>query len=715
MATQVSPGVSISEVDRSDALTQVALTEGAVAGHFTWGPVGLVRTVSSEAQLAAQFGKPDNNSAPYFFTGANFLSYSNTLRVSRVVDEDEARAATAENSETPISASETYSVVGGSNILTTTGGNTAALFPGLTVLLGNSTTSNIEVTVVSVNSTAAILTSNASISVTAGNAYPYGILIKNEDHYEQSSTLNSGLAGVGPWAAKYPGVLGNSLRVDVCASANAFKQENSTVNSVATANITAGSANTTLTFAADIDELLQVGDILTVNVGGVKEEREVLSLTNATAVVVNAAFSAAITDAPFNRRWKYAKLFSAAPGTSDFVTTYGGSTDEIHVVVVDRLGVFSSTPGEVLERYQGLSVAANALREDGAANYYKEVINRTSPYIWWTGHPTGGSNWGDDASTTFDTMAQVQRWTLKGGSAGGTLSLGDLQSGFLLLADEQVSASFIMGASANAALATYIINNVVEPKRYSMGFFSPNMADVVNNAGGEVDSIIAYREALPSTSYAVMDSGWKYQYDKYNRVYRYVPLNGDIAGLAARTDQIAESWFSPAGFTRGALKIGNLIKLAFNPNQTQRDDLYLAGVNSVVSFPGEGTVLYGDKTLLRKPSAFDRINVRRLFIALEKTIERSAKYQMFEQNDEFTRNMFINMIEPYLRSVRGRRGISDFYVVCDSTNNPPDVIDRNEFRADIYVKPIRSVNFINLNFIAVRSDVSFSEVITNLS
>jgi phage tail sheath protein FI len=203
-------------------------------------------------------------------------------------------------------------------------------------------------------------------------------------------------------------------------------------------------------------------------------------------------------------------------------------------------------------------------------------------------------------------------------------------------------------------------------------------------------------------------------YDKYNQVYRYVPLNGDIAGLAARTDQVAESWFSPAGFNRGQLKIGNTVKLAYNPSQADRDTLYLKGINPVVAFPGEGTVLYGDKTLQAKPSAFDRINVRRLFIALEKTIDRSAKYQLFEQNDAFTRNQFVNIVEPFLRSVKGRRGITDFYIVCDETNNPQDAIDRNEFRADIYVKPVRSINFIQLNFVAVRSDVAFNEVITNL-
>lgn len=728
MGTLVSPGVSITETDRTDALTQVATTEGALAGNFTWGPVEKVQTVSSEAQLVAQFGKPDTNSAPYFFTAANFLAYSNTLRVVRAVDSDQALAATTEAKDTILTATETFTAESGNATITAVGGNVSSLYVGLTLDIANSTSNTITVTIKTINSTSgtAVVTVAPTDSVTAGNAYPYGLWVKNADHYAEDATINGGLSTAGAWTAKYVGALGNSLRVETCASANAFKQDTylssgtpvyaANANSVITANITASASNTTLTFAANVAAMIQVGDILTVNAAGTLEEREIISIANNTTAVVNAAFSAALTSKPFNRRWKYAKLFTAAPGTSSFASDRGGANDEIHVVVVDAGGAFTGTPGTVLERYQGLSKASDAVTENGASNFYKEVINVQSPYIWWTNHLPSTTNWGESATTTFTTLSVVSRVVLRGGTDGGTLSAADLQAAYVLLADEQVSASFIMGANANTSMANYIISNVVEPKRYSIGFFSPNYSDVVNVSSTQaLQNVLAYRNALPSTSYAVMDSGWKQMYDKYNKVYRYVPLNGDIAGLAARTDQVAESWFSPAGFTRGGLKIGNTLKLAFNPTQSQRDDLYLAGVNPVVSFPGEGTVLYGDKTLLRKPSAFDRINVRRLFIELEKTVERSAKYQLFEQNDEFTRSMFVNMIEPYLRSVKGRRGISDFFVVCDATNNPADAIARGEFRADIYVKPVRSINFINLNFVAVRSDVTFSEVITNLS
>jgi phage tail sheath protein FI len=240
-------------------------------------------------------------------------------------------------------------------------------------------------------------------------------------------------------------------------------------------------------------------------------------------------------------------------------------------------------------------------------------------------------------------------------------------------------------------------------------FLSPEKSDVVNNPGGEVTDTVAYRQTLTTSSYAVMDSNWKYQYDKYNDVYRWIPCNGDVAGLCARTDLERDPWFSPGGLNRGVLK--NVIKLAYNPSKTNRDDLYVKGINPIVSFQGEGTVLFGDKTLLVKPSAFDRINVRRLFIVLEKAISRAARFSLFEFNDQFTRAQFVSLVEPFLRDVQGRRGITDFRVVCDETNNTGEVIDRNEFVGDIYIKPARSINYIQLNFVAVRTGVAFEEIV----
>lgn len=567
MATQVSPGVVINEVDRSDALTQVPLTEGAICGSFTWGPVLEVTTVSSEAELKDKFGKPSTESATTFFTAANFLAYSNTLRVVR-----------------------------------------AANTSGLNAI--------------------------ANTNTSAG-----GVLVKNEDHYD-----NLTITGKGAWIAKYPGVLGNALRVEVCGANNS------------------------------------------------------------------------IFDA-----WGYAQYFQAAPGTSTYASARGAANDEIHIVVVDKTGAITGTANTLLEKYESLSKAADGRAANGEQVYYKDVINNQSAWVWWAGHPTASTNWGNNVLSSvgvainFTVATAVTQETLSQGTAGETVTDAEKQTGLDLFLDESVEFSFLLAGEASSTVAAYAISSIAEPRKYVMAFISPEKADVVNNSGSEVTDTLAFRSAVGvNSSFAVMDSGWKYQYDKYNQVYRWIPLNGDTAGLLARSDQTSESWYSPAGFTRGQLKVSSTVKLAFNPKLSQRNSLYLKQINPVVAFPGEGTVLFGDKTMQSKTSAFDRINVRRLFIVLEKTIDRSAKYQLFEQNDEFTRNQFINTVEPFLRSVKGRRGISDFYIVCDETNNPQDAVDRNEFRADIYVKPVRSINFIQLNFVAVRSDVSFNEVITNL-
>jgi len=269
----------------------------------------------------------------------------------------------------------------------------------------------------------------------------------------------------------------------------------------------------------------------------------------------------------------------------------------------------------------------------------------------------------------------------------------------------------ILGGAANQTIATHLINNIAEVRKDCLVCLSPEYADVVNNSsyiGKEIDDVIAFRNLLTSTSYATFDSGWKYQYDKYNDVYRYVPLNGDIAGLMVRTDTTRDPWWSPAGHQRGSVK--NAIKLAYNPNKAQRDLLYKAGVNPVVTFPGQGTLLYGDKTMLAQPSAFDRINIRRLFIVLEKAIATASKFQLFEFNDDFTRAQFRNLVEPFLRDVQGRRGIIAFEVICDETNNTDEVVQRKEFVGTIKVKPNHAINFITLNFVAVRNDVSFEEI-----
>jgi len=411
--------------------------------------------------------------------------------------------------------------------------------------------------------------------------------------------------------------------------------------------------------------------------------------------------------------WAYKSYFTSAPGTSDFASAVGGSNDEMHVVVVDTKGLFSGSQGTVLETYPFVSKASDA-SVNGSSNYYKQVIFNNSNYVYAIDPPsysTTVATWGTPAAnTTYANLTTNQTLTLVNGSYV-TPTNGDFQTAYDYFANKELTnISLVITGNANTVVQQYVIDNVVTSRKDCVAFISPPLAAIDTSGSATVTGIQSWLTSLArSTSYAVADSGWKYQYDKYNNTYRYVPLNGDIAGLCVNTDTIRDPWFSPAGLNRGQIK--NAIKLAWNPNKTQRDTLYAAGVNPVVSFPGQGIVLYGDKTLQSKPSAFDRINVRRLFIVLEKTISTAAQYSLFEFNDEFTRAQFVALVTPFLRDVQGRRGIYDFKVVCDTTNNTPQVIDSNQFVGDIYIKPARSINFIQLNFVAVGTGVDFAEVV----
>ncbi len=425
------------------------------------------------------------------------------------------------------------------------------------------------------------------------------------------------------------------------------------------------------------------------------------------------------------RNWEYFSQVNGAPGRSDYVSVNGntalqiGNTtvqnDEVHVVVVDEDGEFTGNPGAVLEVWESLSRATDAKLSDGTSNYYKTIINERSGFVWAAD---------DRATARSNTALNVASAT---GSAPLTTSLSggvdqsETEVAFTAIATaydkfvspEDIDISLVLtgaprGGTHGEQLPNYLIDNLAETRKDCVVFVSPAKADVVNAASPETN-VVEFRNAVRSSSYAFMDSGYKQQYDKYNDLYRWVPMNGDVAGLCVRTDSTRDPWFSPAGSSRGQIK--NVIKLAFNPNKAQRDYLYKNGVNPVISQQGEGTLLFGDKTLLARPSAFDRINVRRLFITLEKAISTAAKSFLFEFNDEFTRAQFRNLVEPFLRDVQGRRGIYDFKVVCDETNNTPEVIDANRFVGDIYIKPARSINYIQLNFVAVRSGIEFSEIV----
>jgi len=414
--------------------------------------------------------------------------------------------------------------------------------------------------------------------------------------------------------------------------------------------------------------------------------------------------------------WDYASSFANAPGTSDYADAKGATFDEVHVIVVDGVGAFTGTVGTVLEKFANLSVASDAKGSDGGSIYYKNVVNTQSKYAWWTKHPANSGEdlaWGAAASAgEYNTITAAGEHTdTFTGGVDAAPSSGDLNAGYSLFVDKElIDISLVITGGHASAVCQHAIDTLSLGRLDCVTFVSPPLAAVKNNAGDETDDVIDYfKDTLNRfSSYVVSDSGWKRQYDRYNDVYVNVPLNADIAGLCARTDSTNDPWFSPAGLNRGAIK--NVVKLLWTPNQTDRDSLYLNGINPVANLPGNGIVLYGDKTMLAKPSAFDRINVRRLFIVLEKAISTAAKFQLFEFNDVFTRAQFKSIVEPFLRDVRGRRGIYDFRVVCDETNNTGEIIDRNEFVADIFIKPAKSINFIQLNFIATRTSITFEEV-----
>jgi len=445
---------------------------------------------------------------------------------------------------------------------------------------------------------------------------------------------------------------------------------------------------------------------------------------NIGIAVLDSAGATALTG--FGANGSFGAFFRAVPDTSARASERTGITtgfnDEIHVMVYDTTGYFTGTKDTPLEIYEGVSKATDAKKDDGTSNYWRNAINNNSRYIVaLRGLSASGQTssfeksiqeqYGGSSSATFPEFFgdYTQGIALTGGIDGGSTGAINTFYTSLFANSETQDVSLLIGGPADNTTRNSIVD-IAEQRKDCVAFVSPDLEDVTGIAEtAKADAVIVARNAITTkSSYAVMDSGWKYQYDPYNDKFRYVPLNADIAGLCAKTDQVAEPWFSPAGFNRGAIR--NVIKLAYSPDKTDRDKLYVKGINPVVSFTGEGIVLFGDKTMQAKPSAFDRINVRRLFNILEKSIATAAKFSLFEFNDEFTRAAFRNLVEPFLRDVQARRGIFDFKVVCDETNNTPLVIDKNEFRADIYVKPARSINFITLNFVASPTGVDFDEI-----
>ena len=735
MPFQVSPGVNVSEIDLTTVVPAVSTTEGALAGHFKWGPVDQRVLIDSEDRLVNIYNKPNANTATDFFTAANFLAYGNALYVNRVVNTTVTETETTKTGS--ISDVDGTAVTGSGTAFTTeyAVGDVITFTVANADLPGNedvtvtstiaSITDNTNLVLTNSSGLSSVTTSNTpahklvKYSGSANNATSGGVgsFVKNEEDYQTYTAKSSH----GYWMAKYPGEMGNSLKVSVCSTANAWSSNVTTAAVGGTYDIARNSSF--MTTSIDLSSKLVVGDIVLMGPDkialNVKEVNAAAGGNSANVIFKQEYTGAAVSTGlvkDLTRRWEYFNNFDNAPGTTAYAEAVGGTGDAIHVAVVDEDGAITGSQGTVIDVYDGVSLAIDAKGEQGAGNYYKEVINQNSPYIWFADHQIASGGKRADLGTTFVTSTAYDlpsNWSFTGGTDGDQPTSAQKVTGYdIFKSAEDVDVSFLLGSDADQTLATYLITNIAESRKDCIAVLSPERADCVNNnayVGAARDDVIAFRDTLPSSSYAVIDSGWKYQYDKYNDLYRYVPLNGDTAGLMVQTDNTRDPWYSPAGFNRGNVK--NCIRLAWNPSKGDRDQLYKKGINPVVTFPGQGTVLFGDKTMLAKPSAFDRINVRRLFIVLEKAISTASKFTLFEFNDEFTRSQFRNLVEPFLRDVQGRRGITDFRVVCDGTNNTGEVIDRNEFIGDIYIKPARSINFIQLNFVAVRTGVEFSEVV----
>ena len=659
-STLLSPGVEIQERDLTlGSIETVEVNVGAIAGAFSKGPVLTPVRISTEAQLIEIFGEPAEGNATSWWTAASFLQYGGVLDVVRV-------------------------------------------------------------------STSGQLTASDD-SVTS----PYLLSIPTKDVYEAS--YYSATANPFKWAARDPGVESNAIKVGV-------------IDKGADVTLTLDGALGTTT----VGTLVQT---TSGNAGGAKSGYiyEWDAATNKVSLISSDTWTTTdqiengVTDLNVTAQVEWydqqevftgLKWSSIAPrpGTSPYVADRGGANDEMHIAVWDSTGAITGKPNTLLEKHTYLSKSNNSKTSSGSVNYYPTVILDKSSYIYWGSHETdvydvsanqgatggniaGTNNAGNASTETFDLFAAPKTYTFQKGAETLSATSGEIITGLQEFADtETLDIDYLLMGPGDAssktntqAIASQVLS-ICALRKDCVGFLSPYRGDVVGvtSSTTQTQNVVDFYSNMQATSFGVFDSGWKYIYDRFADKYRYVPLNGDVAGLCASVTANGTPWFSPAGLNRGAIR--GAVKLAFSPTKSERDTLYQRRINPVTSLPGQGIVLFGDKTALASPSAFDRINVRRLFNVIEKTIGNAAKGVLFELNDEFTRNNFKNVVEPFLRGIQAERGITDFLVVCDDTNNTGAVIDANEFKADFFIKPARSINFITLTFIATRTGVSFEEV-----
>ena len=717
-----SPGIVVREVDLTQGRIDSSTNKtGGIVGAFAQGPVELPTLVGNENDLLNNFGQPYGSDKQYetWMVASSFLAYGGSLRVVRSDDDDLKNAVDSSNSSTSIKIKSVdhYEELGyDENVVPNvivTGKNPGSWANGVRV---------------------AILDCKADqiLELASSGIATVGLGV--------TQAIDSVLPGVGA-GTTLDGVLkGIITQVE---GAQAYVKVVSHVSAAGTETAVDYQQNGIYQFSTD-------NNITVVNNSGVAAAH---TSVNATAdwfdqqTLATSTSNVGVGTSVATVKWN---VLADRPGTSDYAAARGARFDELHVVVLDGDGKITGNAGTVLEKHLNLSKAKDAEFSVGSSAYWRKYLKSNSEYIFGGGAPTGltttgfsasfteqgDTGWDQDAKGVIFGATGKQDLTLvngkdyNGASGIGTVdslkaTVSKLSTGYQLFQNNDAYAvDFLLMGSGNHSkteaqnLAQQVIA-VADIRKDAVAFISPyrgaflsdsSAGSVTVNSDTDItNNVLSYYSPLTSSSYAVFDSGYKYMYDRFADTFRYVPLNGDIAGTCVRTDINAFPWFSPAGTSRGAIL--NAVKLTYNPSKEQRDVLYSNRINPVVFQAGSGIVLFGDKTALAKASAFDRINVRRLFIYLENAIEAAARDQLFEFNDEITRTNFVNIVEPFLRDVQAKRGITDYVVVCDETNNTAAIIDNNEFVADIYIKPARSINFIGLTFVATRTGVSFEEVI----
>ena len=745
-ANQSSPGVVVQERDLTTVSTVSTANVGVLAAPFESGPVEEIVEISSERALAERFGDPNNANYEYWFTASQFLAYGGVLKTIRVNSSSLKNAVDTGTAPLIKNFQEYETTYEPANNSWTWAAKTAGTKGNsIGIFITDAGADHIAVVPAPGSGNEWEYVANAALTAAsgaAGKVYKYSLILD----------IDTIVGSFTPGVATTINIGGSQESVNVLAyDAINKKLEIDLPSGGVTGIVADGQVITQGTNTAAVNITIERRLYIVKDKGSIDFAiNDVLADTNSN----NATVSAVRTEYAEREYLPGVKWINVAPRpeTSQFTSQVGGHRDELHILVVDIDGKVTGTTGALLERYIGLSKASNAKTSVGETNYYVDVLKQRSQYIYWGEHEgttfaatatAADGLWGTVADARQFNLLQTATGTtdfpagvvtvatkknatyyyrLAGGAdyavSGGQYSVSntDVTTAYQLVEDpESQTIDFLLlgpaGTDDAAAIAKITgLVNIAEERRDCMVFVSPRRANVVGqtNTTTITTNIVDFMKQLPSSSYVVFDSGYKYIYDKYSDVYRYIPCNGDMAGLCLQTTEVSEAWFSPAGFQRGVLR--NAIKLAYTPTKTQRDNLYANRVNPIVAFPGQGVVLFGDKTALGFASAFDRINIRRLFLVIERVIQSAAKSQLFEQNDESQRSLFVNIIEPYLRDVQGRRGITDFIVKCDSTNNTPEAVDRGEFYAEIFIKPTRTINYITLTFVATRTGVAFTEV-----